>query len=343
MEVPTIEILEKTKNEDVNKSLLSVKLIGCGGGGINLVNKLSKFVKDDQVLLIDTSTSNIDNNAKKFQFLKIDGFDGSGKFRATNYNEISKFISNQLFEIDELADINIILFSLSGGSGSVIAPLLLSEIKRRDKISICVCISDSESFIDVTNTYNTLQSIATITSKNDIYLPFMLFDNSYQRSVVDKSIINKVSKLIKVLSTKLKEIDNTDIMNWLQPNRMFPDISPGIKTLFIDTDVKGSWNEMTGEVLDDKFDMLDSMLIVSSENRNISAIKKCKVIFKGFNSEYNEQIFVGNLGIDIPTSYYKKLNNKLHEFKSIKNATHKEKVNPEYKTYKTKTDSGIVL
>lgn len=344
MTVPTIDNLKKeTKEELIKKKLLSVKIIGCGGGGINLANKLSKFVNKDQVLLIDTSVSNICKENKDFQFLKIDGFDGSGKFRATNYNEINKFISNELFELEGLSDINIIFFSLSGGSGSVIAPLLLSEIKRRNKIAICICISDNESFVDVTNTYNTIQSINDITTKNNIYLPFMLFDNSYNRLVVDQSVVNKVSRLIEILSIDMKEIDNTDIINWLQPNRMFKEISPGIKTIFVDTDVNGTWKKESGEVIDDKFNILDSMLIVSSKDRNISASKKCKVIFKGFNSDYNKTIFVGNIGMEIPNSYFTKLNDKLHEYKSIENTIGKEKITPEYQTFENKTDSGIVL
>jgi len=337
------ELQEEIKSSKKTKSKLSVKVIGCGGGGINIVTKLSKKINKEMILLIDTSYSNINDENSSFELLKIQGSDGSGKYRISNYDEINKFISNDIFDMSGLADINIIFFSLSGGSGSVIAPLLLSEIKRRKKIGICVAIADSESYIDITNTFNTINSIEKIAIKNNIYIPFMLFDNSYKRSVVDATIIYKVEKLINILSEELDEIDNSDIINWLQPINMFKDIHPGIKTLFIDTDVNGTWDESSGEVLDENFNILDSMLIVSDNETDLVAIKKCRVIFKGFNPNYKETIFVGNVGIDIPNSFFKKLNDKMHEYKSIENQINKEKIDAEYKTFDNETDSGMVL
>ena len=115
---------------------------------------------------IDTSSSNVKKGMNEDNVYILPNLDSSGKKRDENHLEISNVIKEVLVKHKPL-DFNIVLFSLSGGSGSVIAPLLISELLSRNIPVIAVCIGSDESVLTANNTLKTLKSLEVIAKKND--------------------------------------------------------------------------------------------------------------------------------------------------------------------------------
>jgi cell division GTPase FtsZ len=151
-----------------------INVYACGGAGINLGSQLVKFNnrKDPgfaelKTFFIDTSKSNIQSNIPEDNIYLVDGLDGSGKKRDTNYVALAE-CSKEILHQFKPADINIVLHSASGGSGSVIAPILVSELLSRKSLTIVILIGSTSSRIEAENTSKTLKSYEMISHKRNM-------------------------------------------------------------------------------------------------------------------------------------------------------------------------------
>lgn len=201
-------------------------IYGAGGAGINVVQRCIEFWGEskyevDRVCnynhaFIDTSSSNVKKGMNEDNVYILPNLDGSGKKRDENHLEISNVIKEVLVKHKPL-DFNIVLFSLSGGSGSVIAPLLISELLSRNIPVIAVCIGSDESVLTANNTLKTLKSLEVIAKKNDKALNFIYQYNErgMPRGKADKAIEGYLSGFRFLFSGKNEELDSQDLINWL--------------------------------------------------------------------------------------------------------------------------------
>jgi hypothetical protein len=198
-----------------------IRAYGCGGCGINLVSQIASFEEAPgtaslECALIDTSRSNLqDRKAASVATYLVEGLDGSGKIRAENYHAIDKEIRQILVDI-EPGDMNLIVFSASGGSGSVIGPLLIRELNERKIPNMAIVVGDDSSIIAAENTLKTLQSLEGI-SKNT-GLPVVMYNvaNGEQRAAADKAVFSVVACLAILFSGLNAELDSKDLQHWLQ-------------------------------------------------------------------------------------------------------------------------------
>lgn len=201
----------------------TVRIVGAGGAGINI---LKQFINayptyNAQVLydVADTSESNLKglhNNVKPFIIDK----NGSGKVRAANADTIQDEIERRWFEDNEDADIHVLVFSMSGGTGSVLGPLLAKALTMRGKPVILAGILDACSKLDTTNSANTLKTLNYLAEENDLYFPLMLFSNmgTSNRRDVDASIMVKIRTILEALiDPSITELDLTDKLNFINP------------------------------------------------------------------------------------------------------------------------------
>lgn len=206
-----------------------VRIFACGGCGTNIANAFEEFrgksetgFGDLDVIYIDTSRSNLLN--KKVDdnhcFL-IEGLDGSGKIRSENYEEISKR-ARAILQTHQPADLNVVVFSASGGSGSVIGPLLMREMLIEGIPAIAMVVGSTDTTVDAKNTLNTLKSMDSISKKIEIPMVAMYLQNSATtpRNQVDGEMYNSIKSLAILYSRENVELDTQDLFNWLRYNRV---------------------------------------------------------------------------------------------------------------------------
>lgn len=205
-----------------------VRLYACGGGGINVGFKLEQHrghiepgFADIQTVYIDTSLSNMKKGIDPACTYMLDGLDGSGKVRAENYQVISERIRDILQKHAPL-DINIVLSTAAGGSGSVIAPSIVSELLDRNLPVIVIAVGSAETKLDAHNTLNTLKSYEGVAKLREAPVVMAYFQNgkNMPRSKVDDRIYSLISGLCGLYSRQNRELDSRDLYNWLRFERV---------------------------------------------------------------------------------------------------------------------------
>lgn len=206
-----------------NETNNTIRLYGCGGCGINLVTPFAgdgnaRGFSEIEVGLIDTSVSNLTDKHKQANipfFLAVDEGEGSGKVRRDNASAINDTVRQCLIK-QPPAGFNIVAFSASGGSGSVIGPLLMKELLNRGIPAVAIVVGSSESSITATNSLNTLKSLAAIGDQLDkpTIISYQHNGRDTRRSQVDAICKATIHALSALCSQQNDELDQRDVQNW---------------------------------------------------------------------------------------------------------------------------------
>ena len=239
-------------------SAVTVSITGAGGCGINMLRRITPRVENIPGVTLrrfDTSSSNLRDAIETL--IQLANGDGSGMNRKENYDAISKKLSTISDEDLGLADLNIVISSLAGGSGSVIAPVIIKEFERRGGKAIAVVVADTGSGKAADNTLASLRSLQNICMENRIYLPTMVFSNAdVGRPKVDVTLAWRLQQLIELITLPAAEIDRNDRRNFFNGIKSI-DAQPGVRLLHVFTgkdreipDGGEVWSHAEGEILD---------------------------------------------------------------------------------------------
>ena len=198
-----------------------VRLFACGGCGVNIAasyvnTKREALSAEIHPVFIDTSRSNLEAHIPDESRYILPDLDGSGKVRSENYEKI-KDVIKQIIHQHRPMGMNLVVFSASGGSGSVIAPLLIGELLARGEIVIAIVIGSDESAITAQNTLNTLKSLEGVSrnAKKPVVMYYRHNTRGRARSEVDAELHYAISTLAVLASGTIKGIDTKDIANWV--------------------------------------------------------------------------------------------------------------------------------
>lgn len=250
-----------------------MRVYGCGGMGVDFVrnyvmnmissesSKTSAFA-EIKPSMVDTSKANMAGQEQGLEHYVLAGADGSGKKRNTNYQAL-KNRANEILQAILPGDYNIVIHSASGGSGSVIGPIIVNELLARELPVIVFCVGSTSSDIEAENTYNTLIGYEQTASKvRNVPVPMVYFenDNGMTPSEVDNTLSLYLPALAGVLSGNNHGLDTMDVRNFLQYNRV-SDFQPALTQLDL----------FTGEV---KLNQGESVLTVLNLVKQGSAVPK---------------------------------------------------------------------
>ena len=235
---------------------INLSIIAAGGAACNILRKYrenygtdkSDICGDNSIshVVIDTSTSNIDKAGFRDRregdeyvaYIPVKTHviaeAGAGKNRASLLKDIQwKLDKSGVY--DDFGDVNIFIFSMSGGSGSVIAPLLIREAGKRKKRIIAIGIVDACSETDCFNGINTIRTLEAFAKDERIYIPSMIFNNvEVGRVKVNLSIIDRLHQLEGLFTCAgIEEVDFTDKMNFLSPVGIVPAVKYGLYNMSI--------------------------------------------------------------------------------------------------------------
>ena len=201
-----------------------IRIYGCGGAGINIASAFQganeEGVATPVVSYIDTSRSNLTVNTPDEACYILKDLDGSGKIRAENHVQISNEIKSILLGHKPL-DFNVVVFSCSGGSGSVIGPLLVAELLARDEAVVCVVVGSDESSITANNTLKTLKSLEAIARRSEkpVVMNYNHNSRGTPRSAQDAAMQYVVACLSLLCYKNIAEMDTKDVSNFLRFDR----------------------------------------------------------------------------------------------------------------------------
>tara|TARA_B100000929_G_scaffold232756_2_gene189222 strand:- start:3336 stop:4301 length:966 start_codon:yes stop_codon:yes gene_type:complete len=262
----------------------TIRLYGCGGFGINNVAFFNNAGEEPncanvETAYIDTSRSNLTPEFKEDDVFILPNVDGSGKVRRENHKEIANVVKQILLQL-EPGDFNVVVFSASGGSGSVVGPLIMAELLSRGLTAVAIVVGSDESIITATNTFNTLKSLESIAQRTE--LPAVMYyehnDRDRKRSEVDTQIRLAVSTLTVLANRQNREIDTKDISNWAQFSKT-TSVGPQLAQLEVFT------NSEDADAVNDPISI--ASVYVTDDIRPIAAVPEYHAA--GYLNEHSEQ------------------------------------------------------
>lgn len=216
----------------------------CGGAGINIgrsINNVLDGLGEGFCSIvpryIDSSANNIDAaNRDSLWRIGSDAFvdaaiDGSGGERKTNIQAIMASVKCYLDENKHTASVtgeyHVVVFSASGGTGSVVGPILTSNLRSRGIPVLAIMIGDSSNGLFAKNTLNTIASLDNM-AKRAINKPIvMMYHNNHavdlkgvgnREATINEQIADDLTILSMFLSGKNEDIDTRDMINFLSPD-----------------------------------------------------------------------------------------------------------------------------
>ena len=231
----------------------SLTVYGCGGTGANIVQHFVKLDDNPErplypkvtLNVLDTSDSNlITDDSRNISNFVIPGLEGAGKDRSRAFSGAEPHVINILNDHKPSA-FNIVVFSASGGSGSVIGPMIVCELLRRSIPVVAIVVASTTSKQETDNTLNTLRGFqgAASTGKTGGKPVCIIYHenivrrkpNDYMadRDTVNLKIQENIRQLAILFSGQHSELDRSDLVNWLNWRNKHPDIPAQLTEIMI--------------------------------------------------------------------------------------------------------------
>lgn len=222
---------------------LSVCCYFCGGAAINIGKILKNEFQNERefnATFIDTSDSNQRENDLGDKFYKVNRpiddnsgkrVDGSGKIRKTNYQAIRSELQ-AILHAHKPADFNIVIHSSGGGSGSVIGPLLVSQLLAQDRAVVVIMVGSTTCVRELSNTIDTIESYQGIIEKHGQPVNAFYFENGRtgNKDENNSRVIISLLTLFAFWSGENHGLDRSDLDNFLNYHRVSK-FSPGFTYL----------------------------------------------------------------------------------------------------------------
>lgn len=236
----------------------------CGGAGSNVGKQITDL--DVNVTFIDTSVSNL-KGVDESKIYKIEGIDGAGKDRKITYDNF-KNPDEVLIRFKPSAELNVVISSLSGGSGSIIAPVLARELIKQGHNTIVIAIDSTNSVIEIENCIKTLKTYKSFSNAQKKSISIFHIPNKSRKEADHRAIyfINLLSLLVNKEHTE--EFDTSDLRNFInfdnvtdnEPNVSIIEINPNetvvpekntsiVSTVLVTTDKHSTINQAIPEYL----------------------------------------------------------------------------------------------
>lgn len=201
----------------------SVSIYGCGGAGIDLVNQL--IDQDNSGLayvnaaFLDSSQSNFKDRWDPNTCYVLKGVDGAGKERSINYPIIARAVDDVLLS-HKPSDLNILVFSGGGGTGSVFSLKIAEALWAQNKAVLLFVIGSTESGKTTKNVLDTIYSIDSMARKQNASA-VMWYDNNgsnVRNKEVDVQVLTAIRAVLDLYSGLHHGMDSADVLNWARPS-----------------------------------------------------------------------------------------------------------------------------
>jgi hypothetical protein len=202
---------------------MTVRVFLCGGTGVNIGKKIKSAV---DLVYIDTSTSNL-KTVDKDLIMLVEDMDGAGKLRSNTYEKFKDIADDVLIKFKPSNELNIVISSLSGGSGSVISPLIVKRLLEDNKNVLVLAIDSKHSVIEINNTIKTLKTFKSVSNTINKNVSIVYFDN-VNRTEIDNKCVSTVELMTLLVDKhRTEEFDISDLHNFLNFDKV-TDTKPNV-------------------------------------------------------------------------------------------------------------------
>ncbi len=198
----------------------NIAIYGAGGTAVNIL----KRIKDLDLTLnyIDTSMSNMRDLKAENIFLVEDEqsnteIDGFGKNRKNTFSRIKdqNTADSILTKFPPSSRLNIVLSSLSGGTGNVISFSIVRELVKRNCNTIVIGVDSRTSIKEIDNSINALKSFKSITDTLQKSVSIFYVENT-NRKEADNQVIWFITLMSLLMNKKhVSEFDTGDLRSFL--------------------------------------------------------------------------------------------------------------------------------
>ena len=211
-------------------------LIFLGGAGLNVATHLLDL---PNVHCIDTCDKNIVDAHRKAKVFLTKGTRGAGKNRAFILPKIRPQLDDIMASIPE-ADFYIVTYSLGGGSGSVLAPLVKSRLAARKASFVSFVIGATESTEVLQNDIDTMKSLESIAvrSGTPIVVNYTPNVNGQSFEFTNKQIAANIRRVVCLTNQNHARLDVHDVNNWVRFTDKHKNLIPQVCELHISDDRK---------------------------------------------------------------------------------------------------------
>ena len=253
-----------------------IRIYACGGAGINIASPFKNERFD--VVYVDSSDSNLKKVGEGAKTFLIKGMDGAGKLRRSTYVGFKDKVEACLIENPPSTHLNIVLSSISGGTGSVTAPQITADLIEKGFPTIVIAVATKGSVIEVKNGINTIHTYANISKKLNSVVSVLYCDASRQRKDTDAHIIDFLN-LIALITDRSKTdgADTADLHNWINFNKV-TDIEPCLSLL---SPILNNGEEYEGETAEQGV-VASTLLVTKDPEEGV----------KGVFPEYHAEILI---------------------------------------------------
>lgn len=196
-----------------------IRVYACGGGGINIAKEFIQAghtadVADIRVALVDTSDSNMEDSLLDHSWL-FDDTDGAGAIRTNIDKVVAKAVPSILRKFTP-GDLNIVVFTLSGGTGSVAGPLLMEALLKDGQNVVGVVIGSRQSWRHAKNTISTVKTLDRIcrVTERPVVLHIGMNDGLAD-AAADREATLVISSLCMLSSRRNHGLDTADVTSLL--------------------------------------------------------------------------------------------------------------------------------
>lgn len=261
-----------------------LNVICCGGAGSNVGKQITDL--DVNTFFIDTSTSNL-KGVDENRIYKVEGIDGAGKDRKITHENF-KNPDEVILHAKLVGKVVVLVHSLSGGSGSIIGPVMARELVKQGFTVFVVVIDSTTSVIEIDNCIKTLKTYKSFS--NGLKKSFSIYPihNGSRKEADGRAIsfINLLSLLVNKEHTE--EFDTSDLRNFVNFDNV-TDNEPNVSIIEI--------NANESIVPEKNTSIVSTVLLTTDKNSSIKPVipeylSVCVVTDKNYK---NEDIRIDNV------------------------------------------------
>lgn len=206
-----------------------LRIYACGGTGINQAASIADTELGKYVAYADCSNSDVAyhkaiNQDNVFRFTNVtrreeDDVDGSGKRRDENFALIKPQMP-KFFDQFTPAKFNVVLCSDAGGTGAVIAHLIVKKLLE-EKLPVVLMVTNSVgSLKEASNAVKAMKGFNTLGANTNRAIPTVYASNSANDSTPSKAdsyVANALNYIAALLTRDYHSLDTQDLYNFFSP------------------------------------------------------------------------------------------------------------------------------
>ena len=157
----------------------------------------------------------------------------------------------------------------------------------------------------------TIKTLESITSTNNIYLPIMIFNNKVGKDLVDRSLPYKIERLVDLLTLPTAELDKNDRLNWINvPKTM--GFTGGLRLLHVDAGSTKDESSLSAELWPG-FEgyIFDSIVSIRSQQARHRISPQTRVAYEGIFTTVQLSPMLGVIGN--PPKAFEKLMSEIQD------------------------------